>query len=214
MLLAPRSLYLPLLLALGCAHTPAPCLHADGCPASAECLAARCVPFSAAPVASTAKRRFASPSRVAIGDGGVPREPGPSAVLGTHPDETLYLDFPPIWRGARISAAFLVLTPTPASLPGDDVLLEVLRVRAPWTTAVPTRGHPTRLALPRALGIARSFPDLPVRIDVTALVRYLARNPAPSHGIALRATHPDPPGIALSTGLAGTIPPRLEIYAD
>lgn len=204
----------PVLLfaALGCARAASPCLGPSSCPSGSECFAARCVPVGKGPVPLGAERVFASPSRIALATRSAPRDPGPSAALGTETDTTLYLDFPSIWRGRRIDAAFLVLSRTPMTPPGDDVPLEVLRIQAPWSIPVPTRGHPTRLALPRAEALAHAFPELPIRIDVTALVRHFAHSPADSHGLAVRATRAASPGIAVSTGLAGTPPPRLEVY--
>jgi hypothetical protein len=202
-------------LAVACAPRAVPCLGVDGCPVNTECLAARCVNFSAAPVASASRRISATPSRMAIATDDRSWNLGPSAVLGSDSsDTTLYLHFAPIWQTGRLDSAFLILEPARGALPGDDVPLQVFRVQGPWTAPAESRGRALRLVSPTARGIGRAFPDLPVRIDVTAIVRYLARNPDGNYGLAVRATRGAPPGLAISTGLDGGSPPRLDVYFE
>ena len=129
-------------------------------------------------------------------------------------DGTLYLQFAPLWRGRSVRAAFLLLDPMPSALAGDDVPLEVFRLRGSWEPAPLVRGAESPLALPRARGIGRWFPGLLVRLDVTAIVDYYRQNPREKPGFAVRAQHQVPPGLPIATGFAGGAPPRLELYLD
>jgi hypothetical protein len=136
-------------------------------------------------------------------------------VLGSKTaDGTLYLQFAPLWRGRRVRAAFLVLDPMPSALSGDDVPLEVFRLRGPWEPRPLVRGAESPLSLPRARGSGRSAPGLPVRLDVTAIVDYYRQNPREKLAFAVRARHQVSPGLSLATGFAGGAPPRLELYLD
>jgi hypothetical protein len=154
-------------------------------------------------------------SRLAIAFDGRANDVGPSVVLGSKTaDGTLYLQFAPLWRGRRLRAAFLMLDPMPGTLAGDDVPLEVFRLRGSWDPAPLVRGAQSPLSLPRARGVGRASPGLPVRIDVTAIVHYYRQNPREKSGFAVRALHRAPPGLAVATGFAGGAPPRLELYLD
>ena len=129
-------------------------------------------------------------------------------------DGTLYLQFAPLWRGRRVRAAFLMLDPMPAALAGDDVPLEVFRLRGSWEPAPLVRGAGSPLSLPRTSGIGRWSPGVPVRIDVTAIVDFYRQNPGEKLAFAVRAEHPVSPGLSIATGFAGGAPPRLELYLD
>src|SRR5690349_11959934 len=70
-------------LALGCASTPLPCRSPSVCPTGSECLAHRCEPIGAEPVARDSQRRVLEPVDIAVvhGDGsrgGLP----PTVTLG------------------------------------------------------------------------------------------------------------------------------------
>jgi hypothetical protein len=140
---------------------------------------------------------------------------GPSVVLGAGSDNpTLLLGFAPIWRGARVESAFLVLEPLPAAAAGDDVPLEVLRVQNPWASIHAPGQRQSLFALPKAHGIGRPLPGMAVRLDVTEIVRYLARNPERDHGFAVRAGRDVQKGLTISTGLGGAPAPRLDVYVE
>ena len=202
-------------LLFGCAQGRTPCLGPTACGAREDCVAARCVPEGSAPVNASSRRFSVSASNLGVTLDERALEVGPSVVLGSAAgDATLYLRFSPIWRGRHVEAAFLVLAPMPATLTGDDVPLEVFRLRGPWGAAPNTRGTPSPLAFPRARGIGRSAPSLPVRIDVTPIVQYLAKNPSDESAFAVRARDEVPPGLAIATGFDGGTAPRLEIYVD
>jgi hypothetical protein len=137
---------------------------------------------------------------------------GPSVMLGAPgEDAALFLRFAPIWRGARIDAAFLILDPAPRTQTREDIPLEVSRIHSAWDVSEGPR-KPLRRALPSVRGLGRSFPGTPIRIDVTPIVAYLARHPDQDLGLAVAATREVPPGIAIATGLDGGSPPRLEVY--
>jgi len=137
---------------------------------------------------------------------------GPAVVLGaSDSDAALFLRFAPIWRGARIDAAFLLLDPAPKTVTREDVPLEVSRIHGPWEPPDNPRQRLTR-ALPSVRGIGRAFPETPIRIDVTPIVRYLAEHPDRDLGLVVSATREVPPGLAIATGLGGGSPPRLEVY--
>jgi hypothetical protein len=165
---------------------------------------------------TSAGQRLSIPaSRLGLAVDGRASDVGPSVVLGSKTsDGTLYLQFAPLWRGRRLRAAFLTLDPMPGTLAGDDVPLEVFRLRGSWNSAPLVRGAESPLSLPRTRGIGRWSPGVPVRIDVTAIVHYYRQNPRETPGFAVRAAHQVPPGLALATGFAGGAPPRLELYLD
>ena len=62
-----------------------------------------------------------------------------------------------------------------------------------------------------ARGIARTTPPLPVRVEVTSIVRELARTAA-DDGIGIAAKGGNGAGATLVTAAAGA--PRLEVYLD
>jgi hypothetical protein len=58
----------------------------------------------------------------------------------------------------------------------------------------------------------RVRPALPVRVDVTPLVKTWTRRDAHDHGIALLAEGDDAYGAVVSTGVSHGRGPRLEVY--
>jgi hypothetical protein len=206
------SLFVAASLALACARGPEPCLGIESCPLNTECLAARCVASGADPVDPATRRRSAIPSRMALAEGDRRKDVGPSVVLGAPGSgAALFLRFAPIWRGARIDSAFLILDPAPRTQTREDIPLEVSRIHGSWETSDEPRKRLSR-ALPSVRGIGRSFPETPIRIDVTTIIAYLAEHPDQDLGLAVAATREVPPGIAIATGLDGGSPPRLEVY--
>lgn len=137
---------------------------------------------------------------------------GPSVMLGAPGDAAaLFLRFAPIWRGARIDSAFLILDPAPRTQTREDVPLEVSRIHGAWEASDEPRKRLNR-ALPSVRGIGRSFAGTPIRIDVTPIIAYLAEHPDEDLGLAVAAARAVPPGIAIATGLDGGSPPRLDVY--
>jgi hypothetical protein len=149
---------------------------------------------------------------MALAEGHRRGDVGPSVVLGAPGSgAALFLRFAPIWRGARIDAAFLILDPAPGTRTREDIPLEVSRIHGSWETSDEPRKRLSR-ALPSVRGIGRSFPETPIRIDVTTIIAYLAAHPDQDLGLAVAATREVPPGIAIATGLDGGSPPRLDVY--
>lgn len=213
-----RPLFCSALLVLACSRGPEPCASAGTCPEGQECLANRCVVAGGDPVPADSQRLVVEPEAMAVVEGRQ-REPGelPAAVTfgssaGT--TATLYLRFPGVWRDKRrIEAAFVILEPMAATFgSNEDVPVDAWRVAERWQPHALTLASQPELGLPRGRGIARSAPPGPLRIDVTALVRHLAKNTASDHGIALRAAAGDAAGASFATGVAGGRSPRLEIY--
>jgi hypothetical protein len=87
----------------------------------------------------------------------------------------------------------------------------VWRIRDAWNKKLdPLR--PPRLAPPSSAGLARGGPALPLRIDVTEIVRWLDRHPRSDHGVAVSAASVDDHGASFATGGSVGLGPRLELY--
>lgn len=199
-------------LTLACSPAATPCLGAASCPAAEACIAARCAPEGSAPVSASSRRSTLVADEVSQAEGDRVEVAGASVVLGAGSEPVLYLGFPPLWQGLEIEAAFLVLEAVPATLPGDDVPLEVFRLRRSWDAERRIRGLPSPLARPSVRGLGRATASLPVRIDVTPILRHLARESEPEQGLAVRAAKRVPPGLAIATGFGSGSPPRLDLY--
>jgi hypothetical protein len=199
-------------LAFGCASTPLPCRSPSACPAGSECLAHRCEPIGAEPVARDSQRRVLEPVDIAVvhGDGsrgGLP----PTVTLGGAPgqSEQLLVRFAAGgWSGGAVSAAFLLLEPVPGAEPtAEDVPVEVAVLAGEWTSSS-AGGAPSSHG-PVSAGIARTRPPALLRIDVTAQLRELAGGS--DHGLVVRAAGESTRGAVYSTGLDGLLP-RLDVY--
>jgi hypothetical protein len=64
---------------------------------------------------------------------------------------------------------------------------------------------------PTAAGVGRTQPPAALRIDVTALVREIARQAHGTHGLVIRAERSGARGAVYSTGMDGPAP-RLDVY--
>ena len=200
-----------------CRASPEPCSSPGTCPEGSECLANRCVPAGGEPVTSDSNRRVSEPIAIAVVSAHAQssRElPAVATFGGSARGKTaLYLRFNPIWRGGgKIDSAFLLLDPAEGRAPNADVTVTAWRVRGRWS---PERLHwleQPELAPPSADGIARGAPPLPLRIDVTRIVQYLAKHPGSDRGFALIASSGAGPGVGFATGAAGGRAPRLEVY--
>lgn len=194
--LTPRRLsafLLCLASGLGCAHPN---------PAALSETSVRLVETpSAIAVLSQARTEAGLPGAITFGD---PR--GRSA---------LFLRFPSSWRARGTPLrAFLVLEPRVGSAPDPEpISVEAWRVRARWqSSALHDWSDKPELAPPYARATASGSPARELRIDVTALLRFAADNPALDHGIALLATSGDGHGVSFATGIDGGAAPRLEVY--
>jgi hypothetical protein len=188
------------------------------CPEGSECLANRCTLLGADPVASDTRRIVVVPAAIGVVSADAP---GPSAELApavtfgsTAGAAALYLDFAPEWRRAQsIESAFLILEPMPGTRRGRaDVRVHAWRVTEDWRASELSWLAQPRRAHPGAVGIARAAPPMPLRMDVTALVRYFAEHERSEHGIVLRAGGGSESGASFATGASGGTAPRLELY--
>jgi hypothetical protein len=202
--------------ALGCASLSEPCAGAQGCPIGRECLASRCAAEGGVPVPPRTRRVRLGPSALGLA-APEPSASMPSSVtLGARVDNerALYMRFPASWRGNRVRTAFLLLEPRAAALTGSDVLLEVGCVRQDWRGSALAWNEQPGLVAPFSRGIARAAPPLPVRVDVTELVRFWAAHPERDFGLGVRANGTSELGVALATGLDGGMAPRLDVYLE
>jgi hypothetical protein len=205
--------YSALLLA-GCGTTPQPCLGATGCPASTECLAARCVDEGSAPVDPSTERVLLNPSGIAVAASSAPDAIGASVTFGNASSApvALYLRFEQTWRAGPVDSAFLILEPSAGTVGGLDLEVEVGRADRSWTGPGFSWSERPGISPPFSRAVARSSPRMPVRIDVTELLRFFADHPAQDFGLVLRARSAGGAGVTLSTGVGGGPPPRLDVY--
>lgn len=124
---------------------------------------------------------------------------------------TVLLRFDPTALGdAAVDRAALVLVPSPAASRERCVLLRVRAVDERWSLAAVARGDVPALS---SVGVAEvTLPPqrVPVRVDVTALVRSLGAAGLAQRGLALTATE----GGASFQGSGTLAPeerPRLEV---
>ncbi len=210
-------LMLPFATALAaCNALPEPCAGAQSCSAGRECLAARCTIEGGLPVAASTRRVRVAPAALALAGPKPALSIPPSVVLGArwHDTRALYLRFPQTWRGGRVRSAFLLLEPQGAARTGADVVLEVGCAGRDWHPRELSVNEQPGLVAPFSRGIARAAPALPVRVDVTEIVRFWAEHPERDHGLGVRASSVTDVGVSLATGAAGGSAPRLDVYLD
>jgi hypothetical protein len=216
------------LTAASCAAGPLgdarPCTAGDAaaCGEGRSCVAGRCR-LSDTPISSTDALRYVlTPTDVAVvGSAGAGSAGGgdamPEAVaLGRAAGGTLVLllRFAATWRDdAEVLGAFVVLEALDdAPPPTTAITFEMARIVEPWQPGVVSWGRQPKLDVPRSAGSVRARPSLPLRIDVTPLVRDWGRRAADDHGLALLARGDDAYGAVVSTGIARGAGPRLEVY--
>lgn len=199
-------------LLFGCSSLPAPCRSAGACDRSQECLANRCVGVGAQPVRLGTARLVVDPDGVAVvrpaAGAGIPS----TVTLGgpSTQNEQLLLRFPLAWAELDVDTAFLLLKPAPDADPTlADVPVEVALAASTWAPGS-LRQAPGAKA-PSSMGLARTRPPALLRVDVTAIVRALARPAALERGLLVRAPATEQRGATYLTGTAGGTP-QLEIY--
>jgi hypothetical protein len=199
-----------------CGTQPTPCLGATGCPRGTECLAARCVLEGSAPVDAGTERLLLDPLELALAARDVGDGLGPSVTLGnpSASPAALYVRFPNSFAEKPVEAAFLLLDQSSGVSGGADLELEIWRASGHWRGPAVAWSEQPGFSPPFTRAIARSIPALPIRADVTALVRYVVDHPARDHGFVIRAVREAGPGVTLNTGLGGGAPPRLDVYFE
>jgi hypothetical protein len=210
----------PLLASCGrTAAEPQVCAGVGVCGAG-YCVAGRCRPADSLPSPIDAQRVLLSPEDIAVIDsirGEVVSDGVPDAIaLGraSDGDMVVLLRFSATWRDdAEIASAFVVLDPVVGAPPAERAMtLEIARILEPWHSETATWGRQPRLSIPKAAAVVRRRPALPLRIDVTTLVRDWARRRQEEHGIAILAPGDDAVGAAYSMGSSQGAGPRLEVY--
>jgi hypothetical protein len=197
-----------------CAASPLPCRSPSACPAGSECLADRCVPLGAEPVDPQSQRLVLEPVAIAVvrREGGRQSALPPTVTLGgpQQQSEVLLLRFAHSWAPLDIDSAFLLLEPALDAEPtADDVEISVALVAGGWTSGILTDAPSSRG--PTSSGLGRTRPPAVLRVDVTALVRELAKQPRGERGFLVRAAQPSSRGAIYSTGIDG-VSPRLDVY--
>jgi hypothetical protein len=222
--LAPARLLAPAFAALALSACAAPLGDARPCPQEAcgegrTCVAGRCRAQETPASPGDAQRVVLPPADVAVvslsGGGGGPDLPDAVAVgRAASGTVTMFFRFEATWRDdAEVASAFLVLEPMEGSPPALlPISFEMARIVEPWRAAVVSPGRQPRLAVPLVAGTMRARPSLPLRVDVTPLVRTWSRRDPDDHGIALLAKGDDAYGAVVSMGVAQGKGPRLEVY--
>jgi len=179
---------------------------------------AACAHRSPAALTATSARSVETPTAIAVlsqarTESGLP---GEITFGGPRGRSALFLRFPSSFRaqGAPLRA-YLVLEPRIGAPPDSEpISIEAWRVRSRWqSSALHDWSDKPELAPPYARAVASGSPARELRIDVTALLRFAADNPALDQGIALIATGGDGHGVSFATGIDGGAAPRLEVYA-
>jgi hypothetical protein len=199
---------------VACASSRIPCRSPSACPEGSECLAHRCAPLGAEPVDPGSQRRVLEPSHVAVVHTAGPGRQGlpPQVTLGgpAARSEQLLVRFAPTWQDMQVDTAFLLIEPDRDAEPtAEDVPIEVALAAADWgsgslSSAPGTRG-------PVSDGLARTRPPSVLRIDVTAQLREVEREPGKDHGLVVRAVGASTRGAVYQTGADGA-GPRLDVY--
>ncbi|HTV17369.1 MAG TPA: hypothetical protein VMG12_01820, partial [Polyangiaceae bacterium] len=201
-------------LIVACAGSPRPCRSPSACAEGSECLADRCLPLGAEPVAVDSRRVVLDPVALAVVRAGARPESAlpPTVTFGgpRHENEQLLVAFADDWGAVDVDTAFLLLEPDVAAEPtADDVEIAVAVAAGEWRSGV--AGELPASHGPNGNGVGRTRPPAALRIDVTALVREIAKQPRGSHGFVVRATGSSERGAVYSTGIDGPAP-RLDVY--
>ena len=142
---------------------------------------------------------------------GLPGEVCFGSVFGR---SALYLRFPNDWRGqgVPVQAAIALAAREGAAIDGGSVTLEAWRVSATWQAdALRAWSDQPALAPPHAELTFTPAAVRDVRIDVTELLRFAAKNPERDFGIALLSDGGSGHGASFATGMSGGMAPRLEL---
>jgi hypothetical protein len=196
------------------------CSGAGACEQGRTCVVGRCRPQDTPPSPADALRVVLAPADLAVvasgASGGGGDDLPDTVALGRASSGTVVMlfRFVPSWQDeAEILSAFLVIHPLddapPAAAP---IAFEMARIVEPWRADTTSWGRQPRLTVPITAGAVQARPTLPVRVDVTPLVRDWAKRKRDDHGIALLARGDDAFGTPCSLGIARGAGPRLEVY--
>lgn len=208
------------LLGCGSASKPAdsPCAGTGACPAGV-CVAGRCREAATPPAKVTSSRVVLVPRDLAIltangSDDAVALPESIALGRAATGRAILLLRFVSTWReDADIQSAYFVMDAVEgAPLPVTPPTVEIARILSPWSSATTTWGRQPRVGLPEPAGALRVLPGVPMRLDVTPLVRSWANHERDDNGLALLVDGQDPNGVLASTGLTKGLGPHLEVY--
>lgn len=215
---------LPLIVALSLASCAAPLGDAHPCPEQAcsdgrTCVAGRCRPQEAPLSAGDALRVVLAPADVAVvslAGGGGGRDLPEAVALGREEGGSVVMlfRFEATWRDdAEVASAFILLDPLDGAPPSlGPISFEMARIVEAWEPALMSWGRQPRLSVPMVAGTVRARHTIPLRIDVTPLVRAWSQRSPSDHGIALIAKGNDANGAVVSMGVSRGMGPRLEAY--
>lgn len=197
-----------------------PCAEPGTCESGRTCVAGRCRPSETAPSPPDSLRVVLKPAGLAViassdSGGGGPDLPE-TIALGRDSSGTVVMlfRFVPTWHeDAEVMSAFIVLDPIEGGPPATrPTTFEMARIVDAWRPEAASWGRQPRLAVPKTAGSVLPHGALPVRIDVTPLVRDWVKRKPDDFGIALLAHGDDVYGTAFSTGVSRGAGPRLEVY--
>jgi hypothetical protein len=199
-----------------------PCSAADAvpCEQGRACVVGRCRSVDAPPSLPDALRVVLAPVDLAVvasrgpSGGGDVRPEAVALGRGASGTVVMLFRFAATWRDdAEVVSAFLVLDALEGAPPAaGPITFETARIAEAWQSGVVSSGRQPRLGVPRQAGTVRARPTVPLRVDVTPLVREWARRDADDHGIALLARGDDAFGAVVSMGVSQGSGPRLEVY--
>ncbi len=203
----------------------APLGEAHPCPESAcgegrSCVAGRCRRDDAPASPADTLRMVLAPTDVAVvaahgGGGGGAALPDAVALGRAGSGAVVMLfRFAATWRDdAEVASAFLVLDTLDGAPPAaGPIAFEMARIVEPWQADVVSWGRQPRLSVPIEAGAVRARAAVPVRVDVTPIVRDWSRRAPDDHGLALLARGDDAYGAVVSMGVSQGRGPRLEVY--
>jgi hypothetical protein len=206
-----------LLAACGGASDGRLCADVGTCGKGKHCVVGRCRAADSPPSPPDTTRVVLWPREVAvIASKGESARALDSFSLGREGAGTVMvlLRFEAGWRDdAEVTSAFVVLDPVDGAPPTRvPTSVDVARILEPWTPDTVSWGRQPRLGLFERGAELRPRGSVPVRIDVTKLVRAWSAHDRDDHGIAVSADERDPFGSTYALGPSGGAGPRLEAY--
>jgi hypothetical protein len=169
------------------------------------------------PIPETSERVVETPSALAVLAQGTAFSGLPAEITFGDPrgPSALFLQFPAEWRAhGAPRKAYLALEPLAGqATEAEPVRVEAWRVRSGWRAKDLQRwSDKPELAPPYASATTSSSPARPLRVDVTALLRFAADHPDLDRGIALISWSGSGHGASFTTGISGGAAPQLEVY--
>jgi hypothetical protein len=209
--------YAVLAAAMLCGCTPslpgaAICSAQHGCDGGSTCVAGRCMTGEQLPVPESARRMQLEPSAAAQLDGGYATPLREPIVLAD--EQRLLLrfavDVPPT---LELISAWLELQPyTGCSLDPVRVGVAFSQVLSRWQT--PLQRHWMRPRLGTSMRAAHARSAMPLRVELTEIVRRWTREGGRFHGLLLSIAQPgsNTKQLCYASGLGQAVGPRLVLF--